>query len=195
MKGRAERADAHQQRAVSRHLARPAKGGSGVIVVLLLLVADVTPAAATMLVRRMSLDEVTHAAACVVHASVIDVRSGRDDAGLPATWVTLDVVECLKGSAQGRISIKQYGVSEPLPDGTVAGIGLLPRYRTGEELVLFLSGESDRGFSSPVGLGQGVYRVQAEGGRRQVRSDVPGDGGRDLDDLIGEVKRRAAVSR
>jgi hypothetical protein len=162
---------------------------------LLVLASIVPPAAATMLVKRISLSEISQSAACIVHATVSDVRLGRDESGLPATWVTLMVSRCLKGSAGDQVTIKQYGVSEPLPDGTVAGMSTLPHYKVGEELVLFLHGESDRGFTSPVGMTQGVYRVTGTGAQRRVRGDAPTGGERRLDDFLSEVKQHTASTR
>jgi hypothetical protein len=153
----------------------------------LLVVTTVTTVPATM-VRRMSLAEVTHEAARIVHATVRQVRVGRDQSGLPATWVTLDVTRILKGDGRGQLTIKQYGVATPLPDGTITRVAGLPRYRVGEEVVLFLSGTSSRGFTSPVGFAQGAYRVSRPGGAPRVRSDLESQGApRGLDAFLSEV--------
>ena len=74
--------------------------------------AVAVPAGATSVVR-LPLARVAGGAARIVHATVVDVRAGRDDDGLPATWVTLDVVQTLKGRADGRVVFKQYGVTDP----------------------------------------------------------------------------------
>ena len=78
----------------------------------------------------------------------------------------------LKGSVARQLTIKQFGTAAPLGDGSLARIPGLPRYTVGEEVVLFLRGDSARGFTSPVGLGQGVYRVVHRGARRAVQSDL-----------------------
>jgi len=148
--------------------------------------AVAVPAGATSVVR-LPLAGVAGAAARVVHATVVDVRAGRDDAGLPATWITLDVAQTLKGRADRQVVFKQYGVVDPLPDGTVARVPGLPRYTVGEEIVVFLHAESRRGFTSPVGLGQGVYRVERRGGHASVRDDGGTGGRRDLDAFLGDV--------
>ena len=150
--------------------------------------AVAVPAAGTSVVR-LPLARVAGGAARIVHATVVDVHAGRDDDGLPATWVTLDVVQTLKGRADGRVVFKQYGVTAPLPDGVIARVPGLPHYAVGEEIVVFLRGESRRGFTSPVGFGQGVYRVDRRGGRASVRDDGVTKGHRDLDGFLDDVGR------
>jgi len=142
-----------------------------------------------MVVERLSLERVTHAAARIVHGTVLEVRSARDASGLPATWITLDVVRTLKGPHAERLTIKQLGVAAPLADGTITRIAGLPQYHVGEEVVLFLHGVSTRGFTSPVGLGQGAYRV---GRGARVRSDAGPGASRDLEDFLAEVARQSA---
>lgn len=159
-----------------------------------LVAGTAAPLHATM-VKRVPLESITREASRVVHATVAEVRSGRDESGLPATWITLDVARTLKGRSTVRMTIKQYGVAEPLPDGTITRVAGLPRYAVGEEIVLFLRGESRRGFTSPVGLGQGAYRVSRAHGRPSVRSDVTPQQARDLDEFVATVERLAAPSR
>ena|SRR6185295_16097663 len=161
------------------------------LAVAMVLAVLAAPAAATMLARRAAPDELARDAKRIVHARVLDVRSGRDGSGLPATWITLDVARSLKGDGAPRFVLKQYGVAAPLADGTLTRIAGLPRYAPGEEVVLFLHGESARGFSSPVGLGQGVYRVERTRGRALVRADA-GGAARSLAAFLDEVARLAA---
>lgn len=117
-------------------------------------------ARATMTVGPLPLRQMTAEAVRIVHGRVVAVRSDRDERGLPATWITLEVLDALKGGAASETTIKQFGVADPLPDGTAASIIGMPRFTPGEEVVLFLYGESTLGFTSPIGLGQGVYRVE-----------------------------------
>lgn len=140
----------------------------------------------------LSLDALVDRAGSVVHAQVAEVVSGRDADGIPATWVTLDVVECLKGRAERRLVFKQVGVESALPDGSLLRLPGLPRYRAGEELVLFLHEPSGRGFTSPVGLGQGVLRVQRHGGAGVVRGAGATDRGEDVSAFLGRVRARAS---
>jgi hypothetical protein len=43
----------------------------------------------------------------------------------------------------------------------------LPRFEVGEELILFLYGDSSRGLTSPVGFGQGKFKVIRDKGGKQ----------------------------
>ena len=141
-------------------------------IVCLAVALAAVPAAATTLMRRVPLELAAAEATRIVHATVVDVHSDRDEWGAPATWVTLDVSRTLKGAVPGHLTIKQFGTAAPLSDGVLTRIPGLPRYAVGEELVLFLRDDSARGFTSPVGLGQGVYRVVLRGGRRTVQGDL-----------------------
>jgi hypothetical protein len=147
------------------------------------------PHAEATVVLRLPLARVTREAGRIVHGTVVEVRAGRDDAGLPATWVTLAVARTVKGPAVRRLTLKQFGATEPLPDGTVGRVAGLPRYAVGEEVVLFLRPESGRGFTSPVGLGQGTYRVSRGAAGARVRRDLPGATTRDLGDFLADVER------
>jgi hypothetical protein len=166
--------------------------GAGAALALALVLGAATPAPATV-VLRLPLARIASEAGRIVHGTVVDVRSGRDDAGLPATWITLDVARTVKGPAARRLTLKQLGVAEPLPDGTAGRIAGLPHYAIGDEVVLFLHPESRRGFTSPVGLGQGTYRVSRATGRAEVRRDEPRGTSRDLGDFLAEVERLAAA--
>jgi hypothetical protein len=145
------------------------------------------PVAATML-TAMPLERIAREAVRIVHGTVVDVQAGRDRSGLPATWVTLEVARSLKGDATRRVTIKQYGAPTALSDGTVTHVTGLPGYTIGEEVVLFLRGESRLGFTSPVGFGQGKYRVSRRGGRSRVRRDAPEAGSRDLDEFLAAIR-------
>ena len=144
------------------------------------------------MVQPMSLERVAQEAGRIVHGTVVEVRSDRDESGLPATWVTLAVARTLKGPHNARLTIKQVGVAEPLPDGTITRVAGLPRYRVGDEVVIFLHAESRRGFTSPVGLWQGAYRVSHANVRPQVRGEHVTGAPRDLDAFLAEVARLAA---
>jgi len=139
-------------------------------------------------VQRLTLDQAVQRADRIVHATVTEMHSGRDEAGLPTTWITLQIAQTLKGAQRKQLTIKQYGVAEPLPDGSVARIAGLPRYAVGEEVVLFLHPDSRRGFTSPVGLGQGCYRINRAAARPRLRRDVGGSP-TDLEEFLSTVQR------
>jgi hypothetical protein len=177
---------------LSRAHTPPALRLAGIFAFAISWMVGIAPLYATM-VAPMGLARVTHEAARIVQGTVSDVRSGRDESGLPATWVTLAVTRTFKGRAETALTFKQYGVATPLADGTVSRVAGVPSYRVGEEVVLFLRATSRRGFTSPVGLMEGVYRVShaAEGAR--ARNDLPpAESSRDLDAFLAEVARRVA---
>ena len=130
-----------------------------------------------MMLQRLSLEAVTAEAGHIVHGTVTDVRSGRDERGIPATWVTLEVARTVKGTHAPQLTVKQLGTTEPLSDGAIGGVPGLPHYHSGEDVVLFLRTESVHGFTSPVGLQDGVYRVRTEGTQQLLRG--PDGGARD----------------
>jgi len=103
---------------------------------------------------------------------VVSVRSGRDTAGLPSTWVTFAVDQVIKGKIGGELTMKQFGTMTPLSDGSMVRLPGLPSYTPGEEMVVFLSGESDGGFCSPIGLAQGKFPIVRRGGEATVRATV-----------------------
>lgn len=159
---------------------------TGLLVAVLLVgrarAMDVTP---------LPFERVVAEAVSIVHGTVTAVVSERDGSGLPATWVTLAVTECLRGRAEPRITFKQFGLSQPLTDGTLVRLPGVPHYRVGEEVVLFLRAASPRGFTSPVGLGQGLYRVTRTGAAPSVRRSEGGGKPADLDEFLDAVRRRA----
>jgi len=140
---------------------------------------------------RMSRERIVRSAARIVHGTVVDVSEGRDASGAPSTWVTLDVARTLKGETQTRVTFKQIGVSTPLADGAFVQIAGLPSYRVGDEVVLFLRGESVQGFTSPVGFGQGAYRVARDHGEARAADDT-NNGDQRLEALLAEVERLVA---
>jgi hypothetical protein len=123
-------------------------------------------------VLPLELDALTAAADRVFMGRVVAVRSGRDDRGLPVTWTTFTVDEALKGTPARALEIKQLGVDRPLADGGVFRIPALPSYRVGDEVILFLHPDSREGFTSPVGLGQGRFRIRRDGGAAVAENDV-----------------------
>ena len=67
----------------------------------------------------------------------------------------------------------------------------IPSFAPGHRYVVFLYGASSAGFSSPVGLGQGCFRIREQDGRRVVENDV---GNRNLGDVAGAARARAGAA-
>jgi hypothetical protein len=161
------------------------------LAVAVLLVSAARPAGATTLLRSLTLAETTQAADRIVLATVSDVRVGTDGAGLPATWITLDVQRAVKGRHDARTTIKQLGDCDAASANTIQRIPDLPRYSVGEEVIVFLRRDSARGFTSPVGFGDGVFRVTAGGNRRSVGSGT--HHGEDVEQLLSKIAELVAA--
>jgi len=144
---------------------------------------------AAMTVLPLDLPELTGRADRIFVGRVERVESGRDAHGLPATWTTFAVVEKLKGTPPEHVTLKQLGASLGGAAAVVPHPGL-PRYRPGESVVLFVHPDSALGFTSPVGLGQGCFRVRAADGAAVAENDV---GNRNLAPDAGAARRRGAA--
>jgi len=142
-------------------------------IALLAVTLAVSEAARATTVLPLDLDALTTAAGRVFMGRVIAVRSGRDAHGLPVTWTTFAVDETLKGTAAPTIEIKQLGGNGTSTAGAIYRVPALPSYAVGDEVILFLHPESREGFTSPVGLGQGRFRIRrGHGGAPVAENDV-----------------------
>ncbi len=131
-----------------------------------------TPSGATSLKVRNLADLVGHSQR-IFSAVCQNVSSGFDENNLPYTRYSFHVTDSLHGVAnQQVVVIKQFGLAEPiqLDNGVtrVSRIEGMPRYVPGQEYLLFLNQESRLGFSSPIGLIQGAFRVRGQGTSRTV---------------------------
>ena len=169
------------------------------------------PAAATM-TMQLELPQIVAAADRAFAGRVVATHAGRDAAGTPATWVTFAVATPLKGRLRGEITIKQIGVSAPLSDGSAFHLPGVPTYAVGDELVVFLAGDSAAGFTSPIGLAQGKFPITRRGGRSYVTATPENAGalghlralqpsigdaaaGVTLDDFLATVSRLVAEGK
>src|SRR5262249_26050782 len=123
------------------------------------------PALATTLVA-MDVVALTRASQCVVRARVTSVSSQRSPSGRITTSVELERLETWAGPDVQTLRMF-------IPGGGVGEIGQrgegAPSFAAGEEVVLFLAA---RGSSyQPVGLGQGVWRVDRSTGAELVRPE------------------------
>ena len=149
----------------------------------LLMLAALSPARATSVVP-LYLDELIDTAAVAFDGKVLANRVERDPAtNLVVTYTTFEVREMLKGAVGATHTIKQVG-------GTLAAENVryhvegIPAFTVGESYVVFLAGVSDRGFSSPMGLSQGRFGIQAGGAGLRVSN------GRDFRDMTARMASR-----
>jgi hypothetical protein len=144
------------------------------------------PAAEAASVRFVPLDEMIDSAALAFHGKVIANRVERDALSRSiVTYTTFEVIDNLKGAAGATHTIKQIGGI--LPDGSegyrVHGV---PSFAVGEEVVVYLAGASQWGFSSPIGLQQGRFEVSVQEQRKVVSN------GHDFRLLVPELGRDPA---
>jgi len=118
-------------------------------------------------VRAVNLEEMTGRAATIFSGRCTGVTVVDDpNVGGPVTVATFDVERTVKGDYGSSVTIR-------LPGGKIAGV---PRFRSGDEVVLFLYGENSAGLSSPVGLGQGKFNVvEDKHGRKIAVREIGGD--------------------
>jgi hypothetical protein len=128
-------------------------------------------------VLPLYLDEMADTAAVAFEGRCLANRSDVDTAtGLVVTYTTFEVRDVLKGSVGATHEIKQVGGALP-GDGPQYRVMGVPRFEVGEDYVVFLAGVSTAGFSSPIGLAQGRFKVDKQGEVRKVRN------GRDFRDM------------
>ncbi len=112
-------------------------------------------------VRLVNLAEMTEAADRVFRGRCVSVKKLADPAGgFPAVEFRFEVLEAVKGTEKGQTVVFRQVQTARRGAGGIPGI---PEYRKGEDLLIFLAGDSRIGLTSPIGLGQGAFRLR-EGG-------------------------------
>ena len=94
---------------------------------------------------------------------------------LPATRYTFWVSESLKGKLDEVVVIRQFGVRDSggeIRRSVGPRIPGMPIYEEGEEVILFLAGDSKVGMTSPIGFSQGAFRVINREGVQFVENGV-----------------------
>ena len=95
----------------------------------------------------------------IFHGRCVNLRTVRDpELGQWVTYATFAPQRAAKGTIRGSVTVKLLGDQEMEAPRERAMEGL-PRFRRGEEVVLFLYGDSRSGLTSPVGFGQGKFSV------------------------------------
>lgn len=123
-------------------------------------------------VKPMNLERIIESAATIFEGKCVDIKTGRDpESNMIATWYTFQVTGGIKGKIGDTFVLKQYGGQ----DGDVIVNSPAVSYQLGEEVVLFLYGTSELGFTSAVGLQQGKFVVREfpETKTRYVTNGMP----------------------
>lgn len=135
--------------------------------ILLLILAWPVASAVAQRTVPLDLQRMVRLSGVIVHGRVIATETGVDQrTGAPATWTTIEVYEDLYGAAGSTVRFKQYGGKA---DGYEFRLAEMPRFETGSEVVVLLSPPSPQtGFQSPVGMGQGVFRIASRAAGKRV---------------------------
>lgn len=116
-----------------------------------------------VLVKSYNLEEMTIAADRILVGRLTDSEEGHIDVAggtLPVTSYTFVVEDVLEGEVGSSLTIRHIGhrtTKSSIFDQS------MPDYRENETVMLFLHADSEYGLTSPVGLGQGVFRVKTDG--------------------------------
>lgn len=164
-----------------------------------------TPAQATA-VKKLSDADLVRDAKLIARAECLSISTewGPERKRI-FTRIRFSVSATLKGSERTALEVLLPGGER---DGLSYVVHGMPEFRPGEEVVLFLTGAHKKsGICVPVGLGQGLYRIKRERGKkaaavRDTRSLLLVESGKtprkgrlerlDLDELLTTVKAEVA---
>lgn len=129
-------------------------------------------ASATTVVR-LSLKDLAKKSDAIVLARVDDQVSRYEQNKEIYTYYTLHVLEPVKGAkGEQTITIRQLG---GIVDNIASVVPGMPRFKNGEEVVVFLTQKDATGYPWVMGLEQGKYTViQDEKGQKRVRNELSG---------------------
>lgn len=127
--------------------------GPPLALLLAILLAAAAAPATTLL--RMSLAKLSRAATVIVRAHCLENSTAWEE-GEIWTFTSFDVQEVWSGSAPGKITVRLLGGRVAEVTSSVPGV---PRFRPGEEVVLFLE-PTPRGDFSIVSWQQGAFRIR-----------------------------------
>ncbi|MEZ4473757.1 MAG: hypothetical protein R3F60_23795 [bacterium] len=114
-------------------------------------------AASATIVQSLSLDDMSRKADVIVHGTVVEQATAWNDTRSRIyTVTTVEVKERLKGKGETRIRIRQLGGTV---DGITQSIVGNARLSVGEEVVVFLTQDAEKGLHYVIGMAQGKYTV------------------------------------
>ncbi|HIB54983.1 MAG TPA: hypothetical protein EYN18_00625 [Nitrospirales bacterium] len=121
----------------------------------LLLLLSIPEDGSAMRVKLLTLGQMVEQAEIVFVGRCL-TSTAQDDPqfGQTVTVIEFEVVEALKGQLSETHTLKQYGGTGESTSHRIAG---MPTYTPGEDVILFLYGESQYGLASPVGISQGKF--------------------------------------
>ena len=133
-----------------------------------LVVGLIVTAAGATQSRPLNLEAMTERATTIFAGRCLHVRVETDaKLGRDVTVATFRVERSIKGSTGKTITVRMPWAS------AVAAPAGVPGFVRGDDVVLFLYGESASGMRAPVGLGQGRFRILTDKqGRKMAINDV-----------------------
>jgi hypothetical protein len=137
---------------------------------LLISILCALPAAAgAVQVLPVNLEGLVEKAGLIFEGTCLSVDYRTDEQGLLSTYTTFTVHQLWKGPLSQTLTIKTYGGIKGSLKAVIPG---MPTFRPGETVLLFLHPASEIGFTSPVGMGQGRFKIfTAPDGRKKAVND------------------------
>jgi hypothetical protein len=121
-------------------------------------------------VLPVSLEELSQRAGKVFSGRCVATETVFDESlGMKITQVTFEVDRVVKGEADSTVTIRMLGEDSGVPG--------LPRFETGEDVILFLYDDSRLGLTSPVGMLQGKFRVHTDKNGEKLATNGTGNRG------------------
>ncbi len=106
-----------------------------------------------VVVKQMNLEEITSTAKYIFSGVCTSVETRYDDeANRDVIFFKFKISKMLRGEPLSEITFKMNKLA--------VALGGAPKFKTGEEVVLFLYGKSASGVTSPVGLRQGKFLIK-----------------------------------
>jgi hypothetical protein len=139
------------------------------------MLAAITAPAGAAMILKMNLAQLTDRADAIFRGEVLSAEPGKISIGggtLPTVTYRLRVDETFKGEFEAKensspeVEITMLGTFKATAhsgnqERLTSSLPEVPKLRVGESYVLFTTAPSASGLRSPVGLGQGSFRIYA----------------------------------
>jgi len=124
-----------------------------------------SPAGHATTMEKVNIAKLMQRSDLILVDQVVRVTDGFDKNNLPFTEVTLRVAEAIKGIAAGDYTFRQFGLVAPKEtEGGRTYLGVSPegwpKFKEGEQTMVFLYPTTSLGFQSTVGLFQGKFQIE-----------------------------------
>lgn len=147
------------------------------------------PAALATQVRSLNLEQMTRDADRIFQGRCVQLQVVLDPTlGQVVTQAVFVPQRSAKGSVRGAVTIRLLGDQRASGEPGMATPGL-PRFEEGEEVVLFLYKDSSVGLTSPVGFGQGRFKVLRDKSGRTMALNAFGNS-RLLEGLTTQARQK-----